>query len=294
MPSVSAGRLLKKAHLPRWASSLDFQRPAGLCCPRLPALLLALLPLLACLGPAGCGEEGDAPSPVASVPIEIRIDHLGIPHIYGATDELAFYGAGYQMAADRLYQMATLRRFALGRLSEVIGEAGLERDLQARTFDFPRWGRRDAALMETADPERAALLRAWVRGINHRIREVRSGAVPLPFGFGPEAHDFLPEPWDETDPYVVLKGAGFALDKTVEFEVALTILSLLYPEPMAAVQVFRPAHPVYGMPPEDRPTANTRRAGLSPPPTGSSQVRAGGGVRGRGRGKERQLPTKKG
>ena len=160
---------------------------------------------------------------------------MGVPHVYGATDELAFYGAGYQMATDRLYQMESLRRFSLGRLSEVIGEEGLERDLQARTFDFPRWGRLDYELMQAVDPERVRLVSAWLRGINRRISEVRSGLVPLPFGYGPGQMDFLPEPWDEADPYIILKGANFALDKTVEFEVAVSVLSLLYADAMAVV-----------------------------------------------------------
>ncbi len=188
-------------------------------------------------------------------PIEVLIDEAGVSHIYGATDEDAFFGAGYQMASDRLFQMETLRRFSLGRLSEVIGEPGLERDRQARTFDLPLWGRADAELTRAVDPERAGLIAAWVKGINRRIEEVRSGEAPLPFGYGPKEYDFLPEPWDGADPYIVLKGAGFALDKTIEFEVAMSIISVLYPRAFNSVQVFKPAHPVFGLPPEDRPTS---------------------------------------
>ena len=204
---------------------------------------------------AGCGspEAGDGFPDAGRPRVEILVDSMGVPHIYARTDEDAFHGAGYQMATDRLYQMETLRRFALGRLAEVIGEAGLERDIQARIFDFPRWGRADLELMRAEDPERVRLIAAWVRGINRRIEEVRAGRAPLPFGYGPEAYDFLPEPWDEADPYIVLKGANFALDKTIEFEVAVTLLSTFFPKAFGAVQIFKPAHPVYGVPPEDRP-----------------------------------------
>ena len=223
----------------------------------------------------GCGSQ-DAGNgfPVDGKPtVEILIDSMGVPHIYGRTDEDAFYGAGYQMAVDRLYQMETLRRFALGRLAEVVGEAGLERDIQARIFDFPRWGRADLELMRPEDPERVRLIAAWVRGINRRVEEVRTGRAPLPFGYGPEAYDFLPEPWDEADPYIVLKGANFALDKTIEFEVAVTLLATFFPKAFGAVEIFKPAHPVYGMPPEDRPQADT---GPSLPRT----LGHGGGYRG--------------
>ena len=237
-----------------------------------------LLPIAAALCAAAIGCH-DAPSDPA--PIEILIDSMGVPHIYARSDEEAFYGAGYRMAADRLYQMAMLRRFALGRLSEVLGEESLLRDMQARTFDLPRWGRMDGALMRREDPERVRLLHAWVRGINHRIREVRSGDAPLPFGFRPDEHDFLPELWGPDDPYIVLKGAGFALDKTVEFEIAVSLLHTLYPDAMSAVEIFKPAHPVYGIPPEDRPrvasagpsTGAAPPAGVTPPGDGPGPVR---------------------
>lgn len=195
------------------------------------------------------GEETDLPP----APIVILIDTMGIPHIYADTDEHAFFGAGYITARDRLYQMAMLRRFALGRLSEVLGEEGLLRDMMARTFDFPRWGREDYEHTQIVDPERAALISAWVAGINRHIEEIQSGEAPLPFGYREEDHDFMPELWDEADPYIVLKGAGFANDKTIEFEVALTLLYRLYAERMSHVQLFKPAHPYFGVPAEDRP-----------------------------------------
>ena len=209
--------------------------------------------LVCALGLAGCGGSDHAGLDDSRAPIEILIDDMGVPHIYAATDELAFYGAGYQMATDRLYQMEMLRRFALGRLSEVLGEKGLERDLQARIFNFGRWGREDAELMKTEDPERVTLINAWVKGINRRIAEVRSGDAPLPFGYGPGQWDFLPEPWQEADPYIMLKAAAFGVGKTIEFEIAISLLSLIYSKAMNAVEIFKPAHAVFGIPPEDRP-----------------------------------------
>jgi penicillin amidase len=189
-----------------------------------------------------------------SPPIEIIVDEAGVTHVYGQTDVDAWYGAGYQTAADRLFQMEMLRRFARGQLSEVLGEAGLLRDKQARIFDFPRWGQADLEATQDADPERAELISAWVAGINARIAEVESGDVPAPFGFRADQFDFVPEPWSEVDPYIILKGAGFALDKTLEFEIAMSLVYLLYPDAFAALLPFQPAHPVWGVPPEDQPT----------------------------------------
>ncbi|MFM7203439.1 MAG: penicillin acylase family protein [Myxococcota bacterium] len=197
-----------------------------------------------------------------NAPVEILIDDAGIAHLYAQTDEDLFFAAGYQLAVDRLYQMEMLRRFAFGRLAEVLGEEALQSDLEARTFDFPRWGALDMSATEAADPERVQLLRAWVRGINRRVDEIQLGDVPLPFGFRPEDRDFLPEYWRDEDPYIVLKGAGFALDLTLSFEYAVSLIYSLYPEPMAAVELLRPAHETYSLPPEERPTSgNASRVG---------------------------------
>lgn len=47
------------------------------------------------------------------------------------------------------------------------------------------------------------------------------------------------------------------LDKTIEFELAITILELVYPDVISQVEVPRPAHAVFGVPAEDRPRADT-------------------------------------
>lgn len=214
--------------------------------PALAALCLSL----------GCGEES-----AGAGAIEILVDDMGVAHVFAATDEDAWYGAGYRMAEDRLYQMEMLRRFALGRLSEVIGEAGLERDRQARMVNVARWGRADCDATREEDPERAAIVDAWIAGVNRRIEEVRA-ADERPFGYGPDEHDFSPEPWEACDPYVVLKGAGVALDRTVEFDIAVTLLSTVYPDAMAAVDLLLPAHEAFVLPPKDRPAGggSARRA----------------------------------
>ncbi len=217
---------------------------------------------LVALAVAACGDNIHERFP--SKPVDVIVDDMGVPHIYAANDADAFYGAGYQIATDRLYQIEMLRRRALGRVAEVLGDPRLQEDTLARTFDLARLGKADAAATREADPEHARLLRAWVAGINARIAEVRAGTVPLPLGFGPDEHDFLPEPWDDDDPYIIVKGANLVLDKTIEFEIAVTILELVYPDVMASVQLSRPAHDVFGLPPEDRPPGSARPSPAAP------------------------------
>src|SRR5580704_61112 len=53
--------------------------------------------------------------------VEIRIDHWGVPHIYGETPADLFFAQGYCHARDRLWQMELNRRMARGELAELFG-----------------------------------------------------------------------------------------------------------------------------------------------------------------------------
>ena len=55
--------------------------------------------------------------------VEILRDRAGVPHIYGATTTDTYFGLGFAMAQDRLWQMDRLRRRALGRQAEILGPA---------------------------------------------------------------------------------------------------------------------------------------------------------------------------
>ena len=70
--------------------------------------------------------------------VEIFRDGLGTPHIYAGSDQDLFFGYGFAMAQDRLWQMDYLRRKALGRLSEVLGPSGLGLDATARIVGINR------------------------------------------------------------------------------------------------------------------------------------------------------------
>lgn len=220
---------------------------------------LASLSLLA-LGSVACGEP--EPARDDGAPIEIVIDDMGVPHIYAASDEDLFFGYGYQLASDRLLQLEMWRRFAHGRRAEVLGAdfkgsfgaTALHDDQLVRLFDLPRWGKLDAELMRAEAPERWQLLQAWRRGINQRIAEVRSGALPRPFGFGADELDFLPEPWDEDDPLIVQKMIQLGLDQSLLYEILITLLGEIAPATLESAQIFQPAHPTFAVPPEDRPS----------------------------------------
>ena len=74
------------------------------------------------------------------VKAETRIarNRWGVPHILAENDEDLFFGFGYAMAQDRLFQLDYLRRKGHGRLAEILGEDGVQLDTVARTVGLSR------------------------------------------------------------------------------------------------------------------------------------------------------------
>lgn len=189
---------------------------------------------------AACSADDEEPRPR----LEIIIDDRGIPHVYGATDEDAFYGAGYQMASDRLFHMEMTRRRAYGRAAEVLGADAVEDDELARVFDWSGWAEQHAALMRADNAETYAVIESWTRGVNARLAEVRSGEAPLPHGFGADLYDFVPEDWRPEDVLTIATMTGFGNDLSFDREVFATIAYTLAADAMDAIDLLRPIRDV--------------------------------------------------
>ncbi len=124
-------------------------------------------------------------------PVDIDRDEFGIPHIYAANDTDLFFGFGYAMAQDRLFQLDYLRRKGHGRLSEILGSAGVEQDTIARTVGLARIAR---AEWHQLPDETRQLLTAFTAGVNALIDDSRE-RLPIEF----DLLDYTPEPWSELD-----------------------------------------------------------------------------------------------
>src|ERR1700712_2282437 len=61
-------------------------------------------------------------------PVDVVRDAAGIPHVYAASDDDAWFVLGWLHAEDRLWQMEMSRRTAAGRLAEILGPGALETD----------------------------------------------------------------------------------------------------------------------------------------------------------------------
>lgn len=144
----------------------------------------------------------------ASVHHSVRIerDEWGIPHIYADHDEDLFFGFGYALAQDRLFQLDLLRRRGAGRLAEIVGPDGAEMDLLKRTTGFRNileldilartvGIRRIAEVEWTRLPEETrTFVQAFTAGINAHIKEI-GDRLPIEF----DLLDYRPELWSPID-----------------------------------------------------------------------------------------------
>ncbi|MGH9467299.1 MAG: penicillin acylase family protein [Terriglobales bacterium] len=124
-------------------------------------------------------------------PASIVRDKLGVAHIHAQNIHDLYLAQGFAMAQDRLWQMDLMRRLGEGRLAEVFGPAALPLDKENRELGLGRMAHREAQHLE---PEEAALLTAFARGVNDYISR-RQNHLPLAFQL---AH-YRPGPWRPED-----------------------------------------------------------------------------------------------
>ncbi len=209
--------------------------------------------LAAALFTLGCS------TPVENSPLqadtEVLIDNMGIPHIYAKNDADAFFASGYTMARMRLFQMEMVRRQALGKSAEVLGEGSVRGDLLARTFQFAEYGQKSRAAVQLDYPEDAGLIEAFVHGINLYISRVRLGLIPPPAEMGPDGLNFLPTPWTLDDPYIIGKLLSFGLSSSLDNEILATALPILAPQFPRDFPLCMPTRNAFTLPEKDEITA---------------------------------------
>jgi penicillin amidase len=134
--------------------------------------------------------EGEIPAAVRSR-VTIERDSVGIPHIFADRQHDLWFGFGFAMAQDRLFQMDYLRRKGLGRLAEVLGPDGVPFDLVARTVGLNRIA---AAELSRLPSETREFLDSFSVGVNAWIGQCGEQR-PIEF----DLLDYDPEPWSPLD-----------------------------------------------------------------------------------------------
>src|SRR5689334_10767749 len=109
--------------------------------------------------------------------VAVTRDAAGVPAIRAADDHDAAFALGYLHAQERLFQMDLQRRYAAGRLSEIVGTRSLGIDRSMRTLGVYRAAER--AYERLDGPVREAL-DAYAEGVNAYI-DGRRLALPIEY-----------------------------------------------------------------------------------------------------------------
>jgi penicillin amidase len=153
--------------------------------------------------------------------VEILRDHSGVPHVYAERTTDVYFGLGYAMAEDRLWQIDWLRRRALGRQAELLGPEYLSGDLLHRTVGIAEIAEREVNRTDMATRE---ILDSFVGGIN---RYVDQCGVNLPVEF--KLLDYTPEPFTVRDCLAILRAEFWSLNGRL-YTLAIAEAARLLPE----------------------------------------------------------------
>ncbi|WP_367913478.1 penicillin acylase family protein [Leadbetterella sp. DM7] len=122
--------------------------------------------------------------------VEIYRDTWGINHIYAANEPDLFFAQGYSAAKDRLFQFELWRRQATGTVSEILGPSERKRDIGLRLFKYRGDMQKE---LSHYHPNSAAIIQAYVNGVNACIDEANRNPDTLPVEF--KMLDIRPQKW---------------------------------------------------------------------------------------------------
>ena len=151
--------------------------------------------------PFGFNQPGETTEPRAGV--KITRDAVGVPAVTAPSREEAWWGVGYAVAQDRLFQLELFRRATTGRLAELLGRDYLDDDLLARRDYYTR--QELESMLGSLPPELQSTARAYRDGINAWIEEVRSDPRKMPGEAVALGVNFTPiETWEQAAIFVYL------------------------------------------------------------------------------------------
>jgi penicillin amidase len=113
--------------------------------------------------------------------VSIARDSFGVPRITGKTTDDVWFGAGFAVAQDRLFQLELFRRATTGHLAEILGKSYVDMDTQVRR-DFYTRPELDVQLAALS-PALRRRFQSMTDGINAWIAETRTDPSKLPGEF---------------------------------------------------------------------------------------------------------------
>jgi len=158
--------------------------------------------------------------------VRIQRDRWGIAHIRAASEADLFFGLGYAMGQERLWQLDYQRRLVRGELAAVLGPRYLASDREMRTLGMGAAG--DRAWESVPDDVRAAL-EALTAGID-RAAEAAMANLPLEF----EVLGYEPRPWTPADSVAIWKHRWWTLTGRIDLSVLADYAQKTLPPDLAA------------------------------------------------------------
>lgn len=159
--------------------------------------------------------------------VEVLVDDLGIPHIYGANEEDVFLIQGYMTAHDRLFQLDRRRREAHGTEAEAFGAGKLDADRDQRRYNFTGIAEETEAHLRATVPDLAELGDAYAAGVNAYINDAVAMRNEASLNAYFDFYDYTPEPWQVSDTLVVEKEFTRLLGMQAETEAFLGMFRTL-------------------------------------------------------------------
>lgn len=160
--------------------------------------------------------------------VRIARDTWGIAHVRADRPADVFFGLGYVMAQERLWQLDYQRRLVRGELAAVLGRRFRSSDVTMRTLGIGAAGDR---AWETASDEVREVLLALAAGIDCWTARV-GDRLPVEF----ELLEYQPRPWNPADSVAIWKHRWWTLTGRLEQIVVAEAARALPPELAAAFQ----------------------------------------------------------
>ena len=167
--------------------------------------------------------DGSLGLSMLTAPVVVTRDARGAAHIAAENRRDMLRAQGFITAQDRLFQMEFFRMLAWGRLSELIGEEGIQSDTQMRVLGLPRNAQRMA---KQFSPEVSQFLQDFLDGVNTYIASQQD---EFPLELSLMGHQ--PMPWTLEDSAIILHYVSLMHSVNMKAEaVALALIDTVGPD----------------------------------------------------------------
>ncbi|MDO6434623.1 penicillin acylase family protein [Flavitalea sp. BT771] len=197
---------------------------------------------------------------------EVFVDTLGIPHIFAGDLQGLAYATGFMHARDRYFQMELIANTVMGRLSTILGEAGIGSDRYWIRFELENRAQEYLDSIHDKAPDLYHYLVAYSDGVNACIN-AESARERDPMY---KIWNYSPGPWK---PYYIFLVQSYMSSELALYDDYFNRQEILDKLPDAIRQMLYPTQPA------DQPTIipSGHSAGHNLAYTGSPAPEASGG-----------------